>query len=126
LPRPFPARKTDDAAGFASRYGPLSCTPTPERSTLGFDAGISPDTASLLPGLLTATRTGLPPASDDELTKQNVNQTLRSTIPSLLDARITSYNERRLHSSLGYRTPAETRTSWQERMSMAAQAKGGD
>jgi hypothetical protein len=28
------------------------------------------DTASLLPGLLTATRTGLTPASDDELTNQ--------------------------------------------------------
>jgi len=37
-------------------------------STLGFDAGVSPDAASLLPGLLAATRTGLPPAGDDELT----------------------------------------------------------
>ena len=39
------------------------------------DAGLRPrpfpdDTASLLPGLLTATRTGLTPASDDELTNQ--------------------------------------------------------
>jgi DDE domain len=39
------------------------------------DAGLRPrpfpdDTASLLPGLLTATRTGLSPASDDELTNQ--------------------------------------------------------
>lgn len=33
---------------------------------------------------------------------------------------ITSYNERRLHSSLGYRTPAESRTAWQHRMSTAA------
>jgi hypothetical protein len=37
------------------------------------DAGLRPrpfpdDTASLLPGLLAATRTGLTPASDDELT----------------------------------------------------------
>jgi hypothetical protein len=39
--------------------------------TLGFAAGISPDAASLLPGLLTATRTGLPPASDDELAGQS-------------------------------------------------------
>jgi hypothetical protein len=39
------------------------------------DAGLRPrpfpdDTASLLPGPLTATRTGLSPASDDELTNQ--------------------------------------------------------
>jgi hypothetical protein len=38
----------------------------------GFDAGLRPDpfpdpAASLLPGLLTATRTGLAPAGDDEL-----------------------------------------------------------
>jgi hypothetical protein len=38
-----------------------------------FDAGLRPrpfpdETASLLPGLLAATRTGLTPASDDELT----------------------------------------------------------
>jgi hypothetical protein len=37
-----------------------------------FDAGLRrrafpPDAASLLPGLLAATRTGLPPAGDDEL-----------------------------------------------------------
>src|SRR3954463_12775708 len=38
-----------------------------------FDTGLRPDpfpdrAASLLPGLLAVTRTGLPPASDDELT----------------------------------------------------------
>ena len=33
---------------------------------------------------------------------------------------ITAYNERRLHSSLGYRTPLEVRTAWQQRMSTAA------
>ncbi len=36
--------------------------------TLRFDAGrFPPDAGSLLPGLLAATRTGLPPAGDDEL-----------------------------------------------------------
>jgi hypothetical protein len=56
----------NDAAGFASRYGPL--TRSPKRA---FDAGLRPDpfpdqAASLLPGLLAATRTGLTPAGDDE------------------------------------------------------------
>ncbi|MGH3430667.1 MAG: hypothetical protein ACRDQZ_24400, partial [Mycobacteriales bacterium] len=42
------------------------------------DAGLRPrpfpdDTASLLPGHLAATRTGLSPASDDELTKRKIN-----------------------------------------------------
>jgi hypothetical protein len=41
--------------------------------TRAFDAGLRPDpfpgrAASLLPGLLAATRTGLAPAGDDELT----------------------------------------------------------
>jgi len=43
--------------------------------TGAFDGGLRPrpfpdDTASLLPGLLTATRTGLTPASNDKLTNQ--------------------------------------------------------
>jgi hypothetical protein len=43
-----------------------------------FDAGLRPrpfpdETASLLPGLLAATRTGLPPASDDELTNNKIS-----------------------------------------------------
>jgi putative transposase len=33
---------------------------------------------------------------------------------------IKAYNERRLHSSLDYRTPVESRTAWQQRMSTAA------
>ena len=42
----------------------------------GFDAGLRrrtfpSDAVSLLPGHLAATRTGLTPASDDELTTQN-------------------------------------------------------
>src|SRR5262249_50038287 len=67
-PSPHPTgRRSNDAAGFASRYGPLGCTPS-----RALDAGLRPrpspnETASLLPGHLAATRTGLPPASDDEL-----------------------------------------------------------
>jgi hypothetical protein len=58
--------KANDAAGFASRYGPLARSPK-----RAFDAGLRPDpfpdrAASLLPGLLAATRTGLTPAGDDE------------------------------------------------------------
>lgn len=33
---------------------------------------------------------------------------------------IKTYNERRLHSALDYRTPTETRRAWQERMATAA------
>lgn len=33
---------------------------------------------------------------------------------------IKQYNERRLHSALGYRSPTDTRTQWQQRMPMAA------
>jgi hypothetical protein len=59
---------SNDAAGFALCYGPHRRSPI-----RAFDAGLRPrpfpdETASLLPGLLAATRTGLPPASDDELT----------------------------------------------------------
>ena len=58
---------SNDAAGFATRYGPLNRSPT-----RAFDTGLRPDpfpdqTATLLPGLLAATRTGLTPAGDDEL-----------------------------------------------------------
>src|SRR3981081_1168880 len=45
-----------------------------------FDAGLRPDpfpdrAASLLPGLLAATRTGLTPAGDDELTNTKISYT---------------------------------------------------
>ena len=42
--------------------------------TLGSDpARFQTDAASLLPGLLAATRTGLPPAGDDELTNSKIH-----------------------------------------------------
>ncbi len=58
--------------------------------TGALDAGLRPrpfpgETASLLPGLLTATRTGLPPASDGELTTQ-LSTTHSINHQSLLDA----------------------------------------
>src|SRR6266496_1204259 len=67
-----PKAGTNDAAGFASCCGPLSCSPR-----RAFDAGLrpgpSPDrAASPLPGLLAATRTGLTPAGDDELALDQV------------------------------------------------------
>jgi transposase InsO family protein len=37
-----------------------------------------------------------------------------------IESWITEYNRRRLHSALGYRTPTETRRTWQERMATAA------
>jgi hypothetical protein len=69
---------SNDAAGFASCYGPLSRSPL-----RAFDTGLRPrrfphKAASLLPGLLAVTRTGLTPASDDELTTEDQPPT-RST-----------------------------------------------
>jgi hypothetical protein len=66
LPHPVDGH-TNGAAGFASCCGPLICSPRG-----AFDAGLRPDpfpghAASLLPGLLAATRTGLSPAGDGEL-----------------------------------------------------------
>src|SRR3954462_15496252 len=51
-----------------------------------FDTGLRPDpfpdrAASLLPGLLAATRTGLPPASDDELTTTDQPPTRSTSCP---------------------------------------------
>ena len=83
LPCPARRRMSNDAAGFASCYGPHRRSPI--RAS---DAGLRPrpfpgDTASLLPGLLAATRTGLPPAGDDELTntKKHHGTTSRCHLP---------------------------------------------
>jgi hypothetical protein len=59
-------RDFDDAAGFASCYGPLGCSPS-----RAFDTGLRHrelplDAASLLQGRLAATPAGLTPASNDE------------------------------------------------------------
>jgi len=58
---------SNDAAGFTRVTDRSVASPNG-----AFDAGLRPDpfpdrAASLLPGLLTATRTGLTPAGDDEL-----------------------------------------------------------
>ena len=73
---------SNDAAGFASCYGPHRRSPM-----RAFDAGLRPgpfpgQAASLLPGLLAATRTGLPPASDDELTNTKIRRGLRHGLTS--------------------------------------------
>jgi transposase InsO family protein len=41
----------------------------------------------------------------------------RATARRDIESWIKVYNERRLHSSIGYQTPVETRTAWQQRMS---------
>src|SRR3982750_971542 len=69
---------SNDAAGFASATDRSVAPPNG-----AFDAGLRPGpfpdrAASLLPGLLAATRTGLPPAGDDELT---LDQVTSSTTP---------------------------------------------
>ena len=61
------SRSTPDRSTRLFRYGPHDRFPK-----WAFDAGLRPDpfpdqAASLLPGLLAVTRTGLTPASDDEL-----------------------------------------------------------
>ena len=44
----------------------------------------------------------------------------RATARRDIENWITEYNRRRLHSALGYRTPTETRRTWQERMATTA------
>ena len=92
---PPEGRLSNDAAGFALRYGPHPRFPFHR----AFDAGLRsrpfPDgTASLLPSLLAATRTGLPPASDDELTntKKHHGATSRCHLLLCWAHEITSLN----------------------------------
>src|SRR6266513_3988920 len=80
---PPEGRLSNDAAGFALCYGPHPRFPFHR----AFDAGLRPrpfpdGTASLLPGLLAATRTGLSPASDDELTNTKIHHGLRHGVTS--------------------------------------------
>ena len=68
---PTTGGRSNDAAGFAHAADRSVASPNG-----AFDAGLRPDpfpdqTASLLPGLLAVTRTGLTPASDDELQTQS-------------------------------------------------------
>jgi hypothetical protein len=74
---------SNDAAGFALCYGPHRRSPI-----RAFDAGLRPrpfpgGAASLLPGLLAATRTGLTPASDDELTNTKIHRGLVTVSPPI-------------------------------------------
>src|SRR5205823_9722196 len=84
LPRPARRRIRRDAERFSSCYGPHRRSPT--RAS---DAGLRPrpspgETASLLRGLLAATRTGLPPAGDDELTNTKKHHGITSRCHLLL------------------------------------------
>jgi hypothetical protein len=58
---------SNDAAGFASSYGPPSCSPQGGLLRWASTGPFPDQAASLLPSLLAATRTGLTPAGDDEL-----------------------------------------------------------
>lgn len=44
----------------------------------------------------------------------------RATARRDIENWIKAYNERRMHSSLGYQTPTAARTNWQQRISVAA------
>jgi len=64
-------------------HGPHRCSPCYR----AFDAGLRParfpgEAASLLPGLLAATRTGLTPAGNDELTNTKIHRGLRHGLTS--------------------------------------------
>jgi hypothetical protein len=70
----------------ASRHATDRIVAPPYRAS---DAGLRPgpfpgQAASLLPGLLTATRTGLPPAGDDELTNTKIHHGITSRCHLLL------------------------------------------
>jgi hypothetical protein len=91
---PVPGHGVPDRGGDVDRAGAQHPADRPGRSTTSatpskahltivsapdkvLDAGLRPrlfpdETASLLPGLLAATRTGLPPARDDELTNTKI------------------------------------------------------
>ena len=75
----------------ASRHATdASSLPPTGLLTLGSGAGrFPPDAASLLPGLLAATRTGLSPAGDDELTNSKIGCYVTALPPALLGARTT-------------------------------------
>ena len=76
-------------------------------STLGFDAeAFPPDAASLLPGLLAATRTGLAPAGDDELVIVRSAQTHHLQLLGARNGAVYEFSifvaERRAWDACGY------------------------
>jgi hypothetical protein len=75
----------NDAAGFASCYGPLSRFPCKGFRHWASTPGVSPRRRQSATGLMAATRTGLPPAGDDELT--TTDHRLMAATSCLLGAR---------------------------------------
>jgi len=74
-------------AGFASCCGLVSCHRLHAVSSLRFDAGISPDAGSQLPGTLASPRAGLAPAGCPQLVARLRHVDLLVVItPKLLDA----------------------------------------
>jgi hypothetical protein len=99
LPAPALAGETsNDAAGFASCYGPHRRSPCYRASDAGLRPGPFPGrAASLLPGLLAATRTGLTPAGDDELTNSKIRCYITASPPALLGARTIEARRPSIH-----------------------------
>jgi hypothetical protein len=102
--RRFPGLRPEVGGSALPRSHPLraGCLTTPQASLhatdrtfapphRAFDTGLRhqafpPDAASLLPGLLAATRTGLTPASNGELTNSKMSRYLTASPPALLGA----------------------------------------
>jgi hypothetical protein len=89
LPARPEGRLSNDVTGFVSPLRTASSLPLTGLLTLGFDpTRFQAKPSALLPGILAATRTGLTPAGDDELTNTtNTMNYVTASSPVLLGAR---------------------------------------